>query len=167
MGESNSKVKDDLVSSVWQLQTKSSSRMVLKEWVGEFYANDFRRYRQQFDIYQWHHVLSHLTQIVIFSAMYVTYEEKSKLIWQLSDPVVLIWESLEPICEKSINLSLSSSKKQECRVCHQSVSSVKQVYLVLFDFDDERTVLIKRSYFRDTVIEMQTACSSTPNTFRG
>ena len=33
--------------------------------------------------------------------MYVTYEEKSKLIWQASDPVVLIWEYLKSIREKS------------------------------------------------------------------
>ena len=36
----------------------------------------------------------------------------------------------KPICEKSSNLSMSSSKKQECRVSHQSVSSVKQVYIL-------------------------------------
>ena len=46
------------------------------------------------------------------SAMYVNDEEKSKLIWQPSDPaVVLLWESLKSIREQSFNLFLSRSSQ--------------------------------------------------------
>ena len=51
----------------------------------------------------------------------------SKLIWQPRGPVVLIWGSLKSIREKSSNLYLWSSKKQECRVSHKSFCSVKRI----------------------------------------
>ena len=43
--------------------------------------------------------------------MYVNNEEKSKLIWQPRDPVVLLWESLKSIHEQSFNLFLSRSSQ--------------------------------------------------------
>ena len=48
--------------------------------------------------------------------------------WNLQS-VVLLWGSLKSIREKSSNVYLWSSKKQECRVSHKSFCSVKRIYI--------------------------------------
>ena len=113
LGEIKSKFKDDLVSSFQPRQTKLSSRMILafSWWILWKWPRRYRQQKTNRVLLLRHHDFNFFWPKCDLSAMYVNDEEKSKLIWQPSDPVVLLWESLKSIREQSFNLFLSRSSQ--------------------------------------------------------